>query len=211
LDSPPRLIIDLPNAELSVRRKRIEIRSGDIKAVRLAQYRMNPPVVQVIVELVKPEGYTWEAAGNRLIVRLQEPGLEESGFQRARLEARGEGGRPVLLPKTVQPDLVPTILVPTTLVPASLLNPDRWVLVDSLAPGASVTAGTDSKFLYLRNGELDICPGTTVSVTRSRDRSQMMLAINTGALETHYVRENSEDSILTPDFRILLHGLGEFH
>jgi hypothetical protein len=192
LEDPLRLVIDLPNAHMSVNRKRVDVNSDDIGAVRLTQYPITPPVVRVVVELLKPLSYTWDAAGNRLMIRLH---AEEK-------EA------------TVTPPSVPALTrsPEPVAVPVSPTNSGSLVFAEKLASGASVTAGSDTTALRLaRGGEIHICPGTTVSVTRSQNGPDLMVGMSTGAVETHYTLENAADVIQTPDFRILLRGPGEFH
>src|ERR1700691_893791 len=69
-ENPPRLVIDLPNARLAGHEKRLDFRGSEINGVRLNQFQQNPPIARVVVDLSNPITYSWDAAGNRLMVRL---------------------------------------------------------------------------------------------------------------------------------------------
>jgi hypothetical protein len=196
LDNPPRLVIDLPkanlaNALLSGSKNRIDFSSPEVRGVRVSQYQNAPPIARVVLDLLKPVGHTWDAAGNRLMIRLRP--LDEVTAQLPSVPAFRQGMQPIAVP----------------LGPGST---GALVLAGSrAAPGSSVTAGAETSVLRLeRGGEVLVCPGTTVSVTSSQNGHALMLGMSTGALEAHYNLDASADSILTPDFRILLAGPGEF-
>jgi hypothetical protein len=186
LENPPRLVIDLPNARLSTQHKPLDFRGSEINGVRISQYQENPPVARIVVDLSKPVTYSWDAAGNRLMIRLHTS--EE----------------------TAKPAPVPAIS--RALLPASGVSGGVMLAGNRVATGSAVTAGADTAVLRLgRGGEILVCPRTTVSVTSSQNGRTLMLGMSTGALEAHYSLDTAADSILTPDFRILLAGPGEFH
>jgi hypothetical protein len=212
LDNPPRLVIDLPNADLpsaglptvglpntgytnaavSGNSNGINSPAQEIRRVRVNQYQKAPPVARVVIDLVEPVGHTWDAAGNRLMVRLRS--VEQVTAKPLSVPAFTEG---------IQPAAVP--LGPGS--SGTLIFAGRHA-----AAGSSVTAGSETSVLRLeRGGEVLVCPGTRVSVTSSQNGRALMLGMNTGALEAHYNLDTSADSILTPDFRILMAGPGEFH
>jgi hypothetical protein len=192
LEDPLRLVVDLPNARMVAKENQVDVKSADISDIRLRQYLMFPPVARVTIDLLKPLSYTAEPSGNKLTIRL-----------------RAETEEVVAKPPTV------TTITKTeepVAVPVSLATSGLVVFADKLSSGAEVTGGNETTVLKLaRGGEIHVCPGTTVSVTKSQNGRDLMVGMSTGALETHYALDATSDAILTPDFRILLRGPGEFH
>ncbi len=194
LDSPPRLVIDLPNTKALLPRKRFEVGTEQVRAVRINQFQQTPPVTRVVVDLVQPAGYSSDGNGPRLLVRMH-----------PMAEARQNIAPPSVpaFTKGVQPAFVPV-------VPGS-----SGVVVEAgsrLSADSAVTAGAETTILRLaRGGEVRVCPKTTLSVTPSENGRDLMLGMSTGALEAHYTVNASADSVVTPDFRMLLAGPGELH
>jgi hypothetical protein len=194
ISDPDRLVIDLPKARLETPEKRINVKADQIRAIRADQFQQSPPVVRVVVDLLAPRTYTWDAAGNRLVVHLgKNPG-----------QANGSPFQAPTVP-SLTPGPQPVVTAVRSAGPLALSENDS-------STGSAITAGPDTTVVRLSSGgEVHVCPGTTVSLTPSQNRHNLMLSMNTGAMEAHLALDASSDSVMTPDFRILLVGPGEFH
>jgi AMIN domain len=199
LNDPPRLVIDLPNAHVAVKQRHLTAQGEQFTDIRVDQFQVTPPVTRVVVDLTSPRQYTWDAAGNRLMIRLKP--VEEAKPRTAPAPA-------------AQPTTVSTFSagVQPAVVPVTPRPSGSMVLAGSrIGSGSSVTASEETAVLHIaRGGEVHVCPRTTVSVTASKNGQELMLGMSSGALETHYHLEATADAVLTPDFRILLAGPGDF-
>jgi AMIN domain len=195
LESPPRLVIDFSNARLQLPKKPPAVESAQVSRLRVSQHQDAPPVARVVVDLVRPMGYSTDGNGERLLVHLH-PLAEarQKAPEPPSVSALTKGTDPVAVP-------VSTGASGTAVEVGSRLGGD-----------SSVTAGPDTTVLRLaRGGEVRVCPGTTLSVTTSQNGRDLMLGMSTGALEARYTLNSSDDSVLTPDFRMVLAGPGELH
>jgi hypothetical protein len=190
VEGPARLVIDLPGSTLNVSRKRIPFRNQQIKGVRINQYQAN--VTRIVVDLTGAVQYTWDALGNRLNIRIHPD--DTANAKPSTAPAMTPGTQPVAVP--VAPGGAGTLVEAGSRV----------------ASGSTIAAREETAVLRLqRGGEIRVCPNTTVSVATSPDGQSLMLGMNTGAMETHYHLNETSDSILTPDFRVVLPGPGEFN
>ncbi|MFZ0478406.1 MAG: AMIN domain-containing protein [Terriglobales bacterium] len=193
IENPARLVIDLPHARIDMAQKRIDVGADQISALRASQFQQTPPVARVVVDLEAPRTFSWQAAGNRLVIHLgKNPSAESTS--------------------PFEPATTPTLTpAPKPVIKAARSAGPLAIAADAGSVGSSFTAGADTAVLSLSSGgELRVCPGTTISIIPSQDRHNLLLGMNTGAIEAHVDLDSSTDLVMTPDFRIALDGPGEF-
>lgn len=188
LDNPRRLVIDLPYSNTSMRGKKIGSHIKEIKDLRIDQYTVRPPVARIVVDLSEAMTFDVDANNGKILIHLRAD--------------------------QHMPDTVPTLSKreEPVAVPVSTAN-SGGVMMDAsrLAAGSSVSAGAETAILHLaRGGEVRVCANTTISVTASKSGGDLMLGMSTGSLEGHYTIGAAADSVVTPDFRLVLGGPGEF-
>lgn len=192
IDDPLRLVIDLPGSIVTVRKQRISFNREQVSTVRVDQFQNKPPVTRVVVDLRGPVTWTWHGNGTRLMVNLRSG---DEAPKPASVPALAKEAEPVAVP--VAAPGAPGLMVETG---------------SRVAAGSLITAAAETAVLRLaRGGEVRVCPGSSITVTSSNDRRNLMLGMSTGSMEVHYALESSADSVMTPDFQILLPGPGEFH
>src|SRR5262249_44559930 len=69
LTSPDRIVLDIAASRpLHKRERTIAVNTGDVKAIRIAQYALNPPATRIVIDLSAPQEF--EIATNGTHARL---------------------------------------------------------------------------------------------------------------------------------------------
>lgn len=195
LKDPERLVIDLPDTLVGNHPQSVPIQTADVKAMRINQFQKNPPVTRIVLDLLGEREYSYEANGNSFVVHLR--------------SAQSAAAKP---PTPSSPTHAAVMVEGTTGLGLPQGKGAVILAGSKVAPGSAITAGGETAILHLeRGGEIRICPGTTASVTPSANGHSVMTGMSEGAVELHYAISSAADTVLTPDFRILLAGPGEFH
>ena len=144
VDGPSRLTIDLPNTSMSLQHKEIPINTEQLGDLHLDEEKGTNQAVHMVIDLRKPLAYTWEAAGNRLTIRLQsaEPTTPLTAETQQAKTPMTPSAPPTLpgLRSGVQPGLIP---VTAGGFGAVMFAGNR------IEPGSTITAGTDTAVLSL--------------------------------------------------------------
>ena len=200
LDNPIRIVIDLEGAVLPGGWRRIPVKNQDISEVRASQWKQSPPIARIVVQMRVAHEYSVITTGNKVALWLL-PGASQAAAQHGEGAAEAQGQTPAA--PAVAPAPTPVSQPATTYEPVANF--------ETLHGAQSVMAMGNPTVLRLpRGGEIHVCPGTSLSVTPSKSGRDLMLGLSTGTIETHYPLGAAADVILTPDFRILLPGPGEF-
>jgi type IV pilus assembly protein PilQ len=70
LDSPDRIVVDIPNARLVGRQHSIAVNEGALKTVRVGRFKSDPPVTRIVLDLTSAQNYELMPQGNKVMVKL---------------------------------------------------------------------------------------------------------------------------------------------
>jgi type IV pilus assembly protein PilQ len=72
LDSPDRIVVDIPNSRLAGRQQPIHVNQGGLKTVRVGRFQADPPVTRIVLDVAAAQEYELVPQGSKVLVRLRD-------------------------------------------------------------------------------------------------------------------------------------------
>src|SRR5579872_2601409 len=204
LDSPARLVLDLPNTVAATARGHISVANGDVKDVRIGMDGQNPPTTRVVVDLIRACQYEIGSAdGNRIVLKLH----DGNGAAQTASKAAPANVVPVAPAKVMAAATAPVSSEPTTAAPSKVAN--SFVVVeptytpkDASAPSAGAPAGqpvraVEAASKFVERPEESLLPSTSAAMQQSNPNA-IQPAVNLAAEQK--AQDHTKSSINGPKY-----------
>src|SRR5579872_1560126 len=204
LDSPARLVLDLPNTVAATARGHISVANGDVKDVRIGMDGQNPPTTRVVVDLIHACQYEIGSAdGNRIDLKLH----DGNGAVQTASKAAPANAVPVAPAKVMAAATAPVSSEPTTAAPSKVAN--SFVVVeptytpkDASAPSAGAPAeqpvrAVEAASKFVERPEESLLPSTSAAMQQSNPNA-IQPAVNLAAEQK--AQDHTKSSINGPKY-----------
>ena len=204
LDSPARLVLDLPNTVAATARGHISVANGDVKDVRIGMDGQNPPTTRVVVDLIRACQYEIGSAdGNRIVLKLH----DGNGAVQTASKAAPANAVPVAPAKVMAAATAPVSSEPTTAAPSKVAN--SFVVVeptytpkDASAPSAGAPAeqpvrAVEAASKFVERPEESLLPSTSAAMQQSNPNA-IQPAVNLAAEQK--AQDHTKSSINGPKY-----------
>ncbi len=204
LDSPARLVLDLPNTVAATARGHISVANGDVKDVRIGMDGQNPPTTRVVVDLIHACQYEIGSAdGNRIVLKLH----DGNGAVQTASKAALANAVPVAPAKVMAAATAPVSSEPTTAAPSKVAN--SFVVVeptytpkDASAPSAGAPAeqpvrAVEAASKFVERPEESLLPSTSAAMQQSNPNA-IQPAVNLAAEQK--AQDHTKSSINGPKY-----------
>jgi type IV pilus secretin PilQ/predicted competence protein len=71
VEGPDRIVLDIPNSVPATRLRQIAVNSPEVKSVRIGQYKSDPPVTRIVLDLAANCDYQVVPADGKLLLKVQ--------------------------------------------------------------------------------------------------------------------------------------------
>jgi hypothetical protein len=136
LSQPERIVVDLADVGFAGSR-RFPINTGDVEGVRVALFKVDPPVTRVVVDLARRHDYRLLPAGSTVILAIDTRPKPVLAAARAEAKVAAVAATDTLSPHAVPPAAAPPPASEAKLQPPPVVNPPSSGTSGAEAPAPS--------------------------------------------------------------------------
>jgi type IV pilus assembly protein PilQ len=205
LESPARLVLDLPNTVAATAHGQISVANGEVKDVRIGMDGHNPPTTRVVVDLLHALPYELSSAeGNRVVLKLHGQNNDKANTVAA--AANAARSTPVATAKMAASPAEPVASQAASTATATANNfvvvEPAYTPKDASAPAAGASVDQPARAVeaaakFVERPEENLLPGTSAAMQQSNPNA-IQPAVNLAAEQK--AQEHTKSSISGPKY-----------